>query len=181
MFSKDRENVIFVSILLCKDTTVMAIIRPIETRDNTALASVIRSVLIELGVPKVGTAFADPELDAMDVAYQKERSIYFVVEDEGTICGGAGIAPLAGEAPHICELQKMYFLPQARGKGLGSQIMKSCLSFARKQNFSLCYLETLPQMKAAQSLYRKSGFSYIDAPMGSTGHTSCNVWLTKPL
>ena len=159
----------------------MLSIRPLREEDNPVIASVIRSVLVELGVPKIGTAYADPELDVLTTAYENERSRYFVVVEDGDVIGGAGIAPLAGESPEICELQKMYFLPQARGKGLGSQMMKSCLSFARKQNFSLCYLETLPQMKAAQSLYRKSGFSYIDAPMGSTGHTSCNVWLTKPL
>lgn len=159
----------------------MAIIRPIEPSDNPALAQVIRSVLTELGVPKIGTAFADPELDAMTSAYQKPRSIYYVVEENESILGGAGIAPLAGEAAHICELQKMYFLPQARGKGLGSQMMNTCLTFAREQEFSLCYLETLPQMKAAQTLYRKTGFGYINAPLGATGHTSCNVWLTKTL
>ena len=52
---------------------------------------------------------------------------------------------------------------------------------AKEQSFELCYLETLPYMKAAQKLYLKTGFSYIDGPMGNTGHTSCNVWLTKAL
>jgi putative acetyltransferase len=27
----------------------------------------------------------------------------------------------------------------------------------------------------------KSGFNYIDAPMGGTGHTSCPVWMLKNL
>ena len=40
-------------------------IRAIENKDNTALAVAIRKVLIELGVPKVGTAYEDEELDAM--------------------------------------------------------------------------------------------------------------------
>ena len=40
-------------------------IRPIEASDNKLLAVAIRSVLIEMGVPKVGTAYADVELDAM--------------------------------------------------------------------------------------------------------------------
>ena len=36
-------------------------------------------------------------------------------------------------------------------------------------------------MKAAQKLYLKKGFYYIDGPIGNTGHTSCNVWLIKKL
>jgi putative acetyltransferase len=59
--------------------------------------------------------------------------------------------------------------------------MNHCLAFAKVQNFELCYLETLPYMKAAQKLYLKTGFDYITGPMGNTGHTSCNVWLTKTL
>ena len=99
-------------------------IREIENADNVKLAVAIRKVLIEMGVPKVGTAYADVELDAMFEAYQEDRFIYFVVEQAGKILGGAGIAPLKNGDPKVCELQKMYFLPQARGKGLGKQIFQ---------------------------------------------------------
>lgn len=159
----------------------MVTIREVREEDNAALAKAIRQVLIDIGVPKEGTAYADPELDFMYQAYQTTRSTYFVIEEDGVVLGGAGIAPLAGEDPKICELQKMYFLAQGRGRGLGQQMIDHCLAYAKDQNFELCYLETLPYMKAAQKLYLKTGFSYIDGPMGSTGHTSCNVWLTKAL
>ena len=159
----------------------MVTIREVREEDNAALAKAIRQVLIDIGVPKVGTAYADPELDFMYQAYQTTRSAYFVIEEDGVVLGGAGIAPLAGEDPKICELQKMYFLAQGRGRGLGQQMIDHCLAYAKDQNFELCYLETLPYMKAAQKLYLKTGFSYIDGPMGNTGHTSCNVWLTKAL
>lgn len=159
----------------------MVSIREVKEEDNAALAKVIRRVLIDIGVPKVGTAYADPELDFMYQAYQIDRSAYFIIEEDGVVLGGAGIAPLAGEDPTVCELQKMYFLVQARGRGLGQQIINHCLAYAKAQNFKLCYLETLPYMKAAQKLYLRTGFTYINGPMGNTGHTSCNVWLTKAL
>ena len=159
----------------------MVTIREVREEDNAALSKAIRQVLIDIGVPKVGTAYADPELDFMYQAYQTTRSAYFVIEEDSVVLGGAGIAPLAGEDPKICELQKMYFLAKGRGRGLGQQMIDHCLAYAKDQNFQLCYLETLPYMKAAQKLYLKTGFNYIDGPMGSTGHTSCNVWLTKAL
>ena len=158
-----------------------AIIREVLEKDNTALAAVIRRVLVDIGVPKVGTAYADPELDYMHKTYLKEKAAYFVLKEKGIIIGGAGIAPLEGGEPTVCELQKMYFLEEARGKGLGEKMIDHCLDFARKAGFELCYIETLPYMKAAQKLYIKKGFEYIDGPMGTTGHTSCNVWLTKRL
>ena len=159
----------------------MFIIRQICKKDNLSLSEVIRKVLIEIGVPKKGTAFSDLEVDFMFEAYNKKRSIYYVVENDGKIYGGAGISHLNEADYNICELQKMYFLPSIRGKGLGNQMIEKCLDFALNNKFKYCYIETLPYMKAAQKLYLKKGFSYIEGPIGNTGHTSCNVWLLKKL
>ncbi|MDA7778069.1 GNAT family N-acetyltransferase, partial [Flavobacteriaceae bacterium] len=80
-------------------------IRLIEKADNEKIAATIRKVIIEMGAPKVGTAYEDEELEAMFEAYQKDRFIYFVVEHENEVLGGAGIAPLKNGDPSICELQ----------------------------------------------------------------------------
>lgn len=156
-------------------------IRKIKKEDNEAVAQLIRDVFDELNIPKVGTAYEDPYLDFMFEEYNKPRSIYFVVETEGRIIGGAGIAPLINEAESYCELQKMYFLPETRGLGIGSQIMEICLESAREFDFEKCYLETMPFMHDAQKLYKKTGFEYICSPMGSTGHTSCPIWMLYTL
>ena len=156
-------------------------IRKIQQKDNPEIARVIRSILIEHNVPKVGTAYADPELDFLFETYDVPNAIYFVVEQEGKIIGGAGISQLANENETVCELQKMYFLPQARGIGLGRKMMQLCLESAKDFGFQNCYLETMPNMEAAQKLYKASGFNYIDAPMGNTGHVSCPVWMIKTL
>lgn len=97
------------------------------------------------------------------------------------ILGGAGIAQLKNSTENICELQKMYFSPEARGKGLGSKMMKTCLQKAKKLGYEKCYLETLPYMKDARKLYRKVGFQSLDKPLGDTGHYSCNMWMIKTL
>jgi len=156
-------------------------IRSVAPRDNETLAQVIRDVLIEMGVPKVGTAYEDEALDQMYETYNAPRKEYYVVEDNGKVVGGAGIAQLENESTDICELQKMYFLPEARGKGLGSKMMKTCLEFAKKQGFTKCYLETMPYMKDARKLYFKTGFVSLDKPIGNTGHYSCQAWMIKEL
>lgn len=157
------------------------VIRTIEKEDNQAVAQLIRSVFDEMEIPKVGTAYEDPCLDVMSEEYNKPQSVYFVVESEGKIVGCAGIAPLENGDPKICELQKMYFLPETRGLGIGSQMMEKCLQEAGNFGFEKCYIETMPFMHAAQKLYKKSGFEYLDAPMGNTGHCSCPVWMLKNL
>lgn len=156
-------------------------IRKIKKEDNTQIAKVIRDVFIELDAPKTGTAYEDPILDTLFEVYDKDKSVYFVIEYEGKIIGGSGIAPLENGPKEICELQKMYFLPEARGKGLGEQMIIKCLDFAKETGFKSCYLETLEMMKAAQKLYQKVGFEYLEEPLGCTGHTSCPVWMMKNL
>ena len=157
------------------------VIRPIQKQDNAQIAAVIRKVLIELNVPKVGTAYADPQLDSMFETYDNPRAIYYVIEKESIIVGGCGVSQLENEAESICELQKMYFLPEIRGLGLGIQMIQKCIQSAQEFGFKKCYLETMPYMEAAQQLYKKVGFDYICAPMGNTGHVSCPVWMLKEL
>ncbi len=157
------------------------IIREITKEDNPQIAKVIRSVLLDLGVPKVGTAYADASLDCMAESYNRKKAAYFVVENKGKIIGGAGIAPLDNFEGNVCELQKMYFLPEARGKGLGTAMMEKCLKKAKEFGFTQCYLETMPYMTDAKKLYARVGFESLDGPMGDTGHYSCNVWMLKNL
>ena len=164
------------------------IIRPIEKKDNAKIAETIRTVLIELEVPKVGTAYADPHLDYLFETYDKPKSVYFVVVDteinaaqDYKIIGGAGVSQLENGEATICELQKMYFLPEARGLGLGTEMMEKCLQSARDFGFEKCYLETMPNMYDAQKLYQKVGFECLCEPLGNTGHNSCPVWMIKEL
>jgi putative acetyltransferase len=156
-------------------------IRKIEPKDNLKIASVIRNIFEELDAPKVGTAYADPHLDTLFEVYQAENEIYFVVEADGIILGGCGIGNLMDSEFKICELQKMYLAKEARGKGIAKELMQKCLEFAKQVGYDKCYIETLPFMKDAQKLYVKSGFTYINAPMGSTGHNACDVFMIKDL
>ncbi|MGO4905986.1 GNAT family N-acetyltransferase [Flavobacterium sp. W20_MBD1_R3] len=156
-------------------------IRKIKKEDNTAVAQLIRSVFDEMNIPKVGTAYEDPYLDLMFEEYNKPKSVYFVLEKDGKIIGSAGVAPLENGVETICELQKMYFLPETRGLGLGSEMMAKCLESAKGFGFEKCYLETMPFMLDAQKLYKKVGFEYLESPMGNTGHSSCPIWMLKKL
>ncbi|MCY1019859.1 GNAT family N-acetyltransferase [Pyxidicoccus sp. MSG2] len=165
-------------------STETLVLRPIEPRDDAAVASIIRTVMPEFGADGPGFAIHDPEVSTMSAAYSRPRHGYFVVERNGRVIGGAGIAPLDGGDPGVCELRKMYFLPEARGLGAGERMLRRCLDFAREAGFRLCYLETLAGMKQAQKLYRRLGFEPLCAPMGKTGHFGCDNWyaldLTKP-
>ena len=157
------------------------LIRPINESDNKHISVILREVLIEMDIPRIGSAFEDPEINNMYESYQSNRSIYFVVEENNKILGGAGINQLKNGDVNICELQKMYFHKSIRGRGIGDKMIELCLNFAVESNYKKCYIETMPNMVDAQKLYIKKGFKYIDNPLGNTGHTACPIWMLKNL
>jgi putative acetyltransferase len=157
------------------------ILRPIRREDDPAMARIIRQVMTEFSAVGAGFSIQDPEVDHMSRAYAGARSIYYVLEDGGRVLGGAGIGELPEAEREVCELKKMYLLPEGRNQGHGRALMDRCLEAARRLGYRKVYLETLETMHQAQALYSRYGFAPIEAPMGATGHFGCNRWFLKVL
>ncbi|MGQ0553681.1 MAG: GNAT family N-acetyltransferase [Planctomycetota bacterium] len=159
-------------------------LRPIRPADDAQMAAIIRQVMTEFSACGQGFAIHDAEVTAMSAAYAAQRSAYFVWEVSelpARVLGGAGIGPLAGAGPEVCELRKMYFLPEARGRGLGAALLARCLQAARELGYRRCYLETLTGMDQAQRLYERAGFQRLPGPCGATGHFGCDRWYALEL
>ncbi len=156
------------------------IIRAIESKDNKQVESIIRTCLIEFGGNHEGTAWADPDLGRFSEIYNSEGNCYWVAEEvAGNVVAGVGIGKLEG-LPDVCELQKMYCLPEARGTGVAHRLMKIALKYA-KLYYKRCYLETLDNMIAAQKFYEKYGFERVEEPLLETAHFCCDVRYIKEL
>jgi putative acetyltransferase len=157
------------------------IVRPVQPSDNKAIANIIRTVMPEFGAGRSGTAINDAEVDSIYEAYTQPRTAYFVCEIDGKVVGGGGVAPLQDSKDNVCELRKMYFLPEGRGKGLGRKVLDRCVQAATDIGFDVCYLETFSTMHDAMALYEKRGFKKIQAPLGNTGHFACDQFYTITL
>lgn len=156
-------------------------IRTIEPADNQALAVIVRNALAEFGANKPGTVYYDATTDALYELFGQQGSIYYVAEENGTLLGGAGIYPSPGLPADTCELVKMYLTPAARGKGIGKLLIEKALAFATEAGYSNVYIETMPELRKAMSVYEKFGFTYLDGPLGNTGHFGCDIWMLKKL
>ena len=153
-------------------------IREIQPQDNLAVEAVIRSCLIEFGANRPGTAWCDPDLHRFSEVYAGENRRYWVgVDENGVVVAGAGIGPLTDD---LCELQKMYCLPHARGTGLAHRLMEACLDFAGR-HYRQVYIETFRNMYAAQKFYEKYGFVPIPERPFTTEHFACDVLYLKNL
>jgi putative acetyltransferase len=157
-------------------------IKSIAPAHNKALATIIRAALEEFGANKPGTVYFDDSTDHLyELFSSTPQSFYFVALEGETVLGGAGIFPTEGLGATTCELVKMYLTPSARGTGLGKKLIATCLEEAKKIGFTQVYLETMPELKKAVTVYEKFGFTYLQAPMGNTGHNGCDIWMLKTL
>jgi putative acetyltransferase len=156
-------------------------IRSLTPADNPVIASVIRETLAEFGANHPGTVYFDPTTDQLFELFQTSGSFYQVAVLDGKIVGGGGYYPSEGLPEGVCELVKMYLLPNVRGIGLGSQLIRNCLEQAVSYGYRQMYIETMPELKNALRTYERFGFRYLDSPMGNTGHFGCDLWMLKDL
>lgn len=160
---------------------MQAATRLLQKEDNAAIAAIIRAVLTEFGANKPGTVYYDPTTDDLFTLFSRPNAEYLVLETDGKIVGGAGIYPTDGLPAGCCELVKLYLLPEARGKGFGRMLIEQCFASAAKFGYQQVYLETMPELKNAMSLYEHCGFEYLKGPLGNSGHFGCDLWMLKML
>jgi putative acetyltransferase len=156
------------------------VIRPVRAEDDPELARIVREGMAEFGICGDGPA-SDPELASISAAYAPPESAYFVVERGGRVLGGGGIGPIEGQPDTICELRKMYLVPEARGLGAGRRVLESCLQTAREIGYEHCHLATLVAMDRARRLYAGFGFRLLDHELPGSGHLGCDSWYTLEL
>jgi putative acetyltransferase len=155
--------------------------RTIEEKDNKALAELIRTVFREFKIDRPGTVYFDPTTDDLYNLFRISGSEYWIAEDNGIIVGGCGVYPTPGLPAGCAELVKLYLLAAHRGRGIGWQLMDMTFRSAIKFGYKQLYLESLPELSKAISLYERTGFRNISGPLGNSGHFGCNIWMIKEL
>jgi putative acetyltransferase len=151
--------------------------RLIEPTDNIEIARVIRGALEEFGVNQPGTVYTDPTTDHLYELFRQEKSIYWIAEDNAQIIGGCGIFPTEGLPEGYGELVKLYLHRDARGQGIGKELMLKSIQSAKEMGYTHLYLESLPELNQAVELYKKVGFQLLPNRMGDSGHFACDLWM----
>ncbi len=155
------------------------VIRDLRKADNPFIAKVIRTALEEFGVARPGTVYTDPTTDDLFLLFSQENSRYFIAEHKGSIVGGCGIFPTIGLEKDTVELVKLYVEASARNLGVGRVLMEKSIQAAKALGYRIVYLETMPELGKAITLYQRLGFQKLDHPLGASGHYACDLWMTK--
>lgn len=156
-------------------------IRPIQESDNPELSKIIKAVFEEFDAPKEGTVYVDPTTDDLFSLFKEKRSACFVGEIDGQVMGACGIFPTSGLDKDYCELVKFYLRKEARGLGLGKQLMEQCEIAAIELKYQKIYLESFPEFGKAVGMYQKAGYKSIDHALGNTGHFGCSIFMIKSI
>jgi putative acetyltransferase len=159
----------------------MITFRKIEKRDNAKISSLIKTVFREFGIDRPGTVYTDPTTDDLFSLFQTPGSEYWIAEEDGVIIGGCGIYPTPDLPDGCAELVKLYLDASKRGKGIGRDLMERSFGSARRLGYKQIYLESMPELNKAISLYERAGFNFIPAQLGNSGHYNCTIWMLKDL
>lgn len=157
------------------------VFRTIKERDNKELAEFIRTVFREFKIDRPGTVYYDPTTDDLYKLFRTPRSEYWIAEEDNVIIGGCGVYPTPGLPEGCAELVKLYLSRSMRGKGIGWQLMEKTFESAKLFGYKQLYIESLPELGKAISLYERAGFKSIPGPLGNSGHFGCNIWMIKDL
>lgn len=157
------------------------IIRKLCLSDNPVIAELIRKVFREFGIDRPGTVYTDPTTDHLFELFERTDAIYCIAEEDGELVGGCGVYPTPALPDGCAELVKLYVKAESRGKGIGFMLMQKCIENARELGYRQLYLETLPELSKAVSMYERAGFRHIPSRLGESGHFSCNIWMLLDL
>ncbi len=154
-------------------------IKPIQLHQVEEVKRVIVAVCSEIFQVSEDTILrydAMSDVDDVRSHYLDNNGTFLVLVDEGRVVGCGAIRRLNDD---ICELKRMWFLKDYRGRGLGIKMAQMLLDFAREAGYKRVRLDTANEEKQAQALklYQRLGFYCIERYNDS----SCTVFMEKML
>src|SRR6476620_9316474 len=120
-------------------------ILPAQATDLEAARSLLREYAASL---QLDLSFQDFEAELADPLGFYELVL---VADDGCVA-------LRRIDDLACEMKRLYVRAAGRGSGLGRELAEAVIAEARARGYKRMLLDTLPEMAAAQALYRSLGF-----------------------
>jgi putative acetyltransferase len=117
--------------------------------DEGQVLEVVACVLSEHGFEY------DPKVDSDLKDISREYIRFLVVKDQCRVVGCAGIKRVSGD---VAEFKRLYLLSEYRGRGLGGNLLESCVKYCFANQFKTIILDTTLRNNRAMVLFEKHGF-----------------------
>jgi GNAT superfamily N-acetyltransferase len=103
------------------------------------------------------------------------RGAYVIVREDGRAVAGGGIRRLERG---VCEIKRMFVVPEARGRGHGRRLLEALERVARDLGYRFARLDTAQSMTTALAMYRSAGYRPIP---DYNGNSYASFWGEKAL
>lgn len=95
------------------------------------------------------------ELEHLASEYGPPGGAFLLADNDGHLVGCVGLRRFA---EHTSEIKRLYVRASARGHRVGRLLAEGIVAEAKRLGYDDLVLDTLPDMRAAQSLYASLGF-----------------------
>lgn len=138
--------------------TTHVLVRGFQESDRPEVVALLREYWACLRVPLCFQGF-DGEIANLPGEYAPPGGGMIMARERegGALVGSVALRPVPS-TPDMCEMKRLYVREAARGTGLGRTLALAAMSEGRRLGYRRMFLDTLPFLTAAQTLYRSLGF-----------------------
>lgn len=129
-------------------------IRQALPADETRIMTLVKSIL-SAEFPADQGAYPTQDLERLTQTYAGPSNTFFVAEENQKIIGTCGVM---ADGLETAIVRRLFVEPNARGKGIGSELLKAALAFCREHGFREILIRTSSRMEQAIRLCRAQGF-----------------------
>lgn len=101
---------------------------------------------------------AGSDIFSISRTYQQNGGEFWLAREGAAIVGTVGIQVL--DRKRVL-LRRWYVLPEKRGMGIGSKLLKIALGYAKTRSFETVWLSTRRESVEAHRIFKKHGFVLI--------------------
>ena len=134
-----------------------AVITGATAADLDAVRALFRSYQNWLGIWLQFQDF-EGELDDLPGKYAPPEGALLLARDGAQVVGAVALRPLEAG---LCEMKRLYVLPDFQGRGIGRALASAIIDAGRCAGYRAMRLDTVARMAAAVGIYRAFGFVEI--------------------
>lgn len=126
-----------------------------KTPEDIAAVKAIFEAFLDFLPIDLGFQGIDEEMQAFPGFYE----FMLIAKKDGVPVGAVA---LKEHDPAVCEMKRLYVLPQGRGTGAGRLLCERLMQDAKTCGYNKMLLDSLRRLEVAVALYQKLGFTEIE-------------------